>query len=158
MLERYTREGHRDGVRLIFPEGEGRAKQEFREETDVNFILRNFAKTGAVAHFQKHGSNYGFAPAVDFQAAMETVKLAEVMFSDLPGKVRQRFGHDPAAFLEFVQDPENADEMRELGLREPVAADGPPGSPGRPDRQPPAGPPEVPSAAPAAAAEDPPAQ
>lgn len=123
--ERYTRDGARDGVRLLFPEGEGRTKNEFLEETDVNYILRNFQKKGAMAHFAKFGGEYGFAPGLDFQLAMETTIKAQTMFDELPSKVRRRFSFDPALFLDFVQDPENLDAMRELGLTDmPAEAPG----------------------------------
>jgi len=55
------------------------------------------------------------------------------MFNDLPSSIRSRFGNDPAAFLDFVQDENNADEMVKLGLTEgsaeqatvtPVVAEG----------------------------------
>jgi hypothetical protein len=38
------------------------------------------------------------------------------MFMSLPAKIRSRFQNDPGAFLDFVQNPENRDEMIELGL------------------------------------------
>jgi phage internal scaffolding protein len=40
------------------------------------------------------------------------------MFNDLPSSIRSRFGNDPAAFLDFVNDEGNADEMIKLGLIE----------------------------------------
>ncbi len=100
----------------------GRTKQSMRDECDINLIMARFQTTGAVTHFAKHGGDYGFAPGIDFHAAMNIVTRAEQMFDDLPSSVRNKFHSDPAEFLDFVQDPTNAAEMIELGLREPVSA------------------------------------
>lgn len=96
-----------------------RTKQEFKQECDVNYILRNYATRGAEAHFAKYGGRYGdFLGPSEYLEAVESARLAQEMFEDLPAKIRKKFSNDPAAFLEFVQNPENAEEMLELGLRE----------------------------------------
>lgn len=96
-----------------------RTKQAFKKEVDINWIMRQYVKTGLIDHFSKHAGEYGFASSVDFHGAMNIVSKADSMFEDLPGAVRNRFNGDPAEFLDFVQDPENAEEMIELGLRDP---------------------------------------
>lgn len=97
-------------------EGRGRTKQAMRKECDINVIMAKYAKTGLVNHFSRYGGDYGFASSVSFHEAMNVVTKADQMFDDLPSKVRRRFNGDPASFLDFVQDPENAEEMIELGL------------------------------------------
>lgn len=124
MIEFYERENGRMGVRLLFPQDEGRTKQSFKQECDVNYILRNYARTGSLEHVRKYGGRYDFAPAVSFHEAMNIVSEASAMFEALPAKVRHRFSHDPGEFLKFVQEPENADEMRELGLMRPESRAG----------------------------------
>ncbi len=102
-----------------------RTKQAMRDEVDINLIMKRYVKTGLIDHFAQHGSEYGFASSVDFHEAMNVVTKADQMFDALPGKVRSRFGNDPAEFLDFVQNPENHAELVELGLAErkaPVAA------------------------------------
>lgn len=105
--------------RLAIVCGGGRTKQSFKKECDINVIMARFEKTGALSHFARHAPSYGFAPAVTFHESLEIVRRGTEMFMDLPGKVRARFGNDPAQFLEFVQDENNADEMLALGLRVP---------------------------------------
>jgi len=99
--------------------GKGRTKQADRDSCDINLIMRKYVKTGLIDHFGQHGGDYGFATSVSFHEAMNVVTKADQMFSDLPGEVRRRFNGEPGEFLDFVQNPENAEEMRELGLRDP---------------------------------------
>lgn len=98
--------------------GESRTKQSFKKECDINVIMAKYQKTGAITHFNKHQQNYGMADGQTFQDAMNLVCEAQEMFNDLPSSIRSRFGNDPAAFLDFVQNEENADEMARMGLIE----------------------------------------
>lgn len=95
-----------------------RTKQSFQDECDINQIMAKYQKTGAITHFNKHQQNYGIADGATFQEAMNLVCDAQEMFNDLPSSIRSRFGNDPAAFLDFVQNEENSDEMARLGLLE----------------------------------------
>ncbi len=109
---------HVRGERLRTPVvGKSKTKQSFKKECDINEILAKYQRTGALSHFNQHSAEYGFATSLDFAESMRVVKTGQEMFDALPSSVRNRFGNDPAAFLEFVQDDEkNHDEMVELGL------------------------------------------
>lgn len=102
--------------KLVCPPAEGRTKQSFAEECDINNIMAKYVKTRTITHLNTHGGSYGFAPATDFRESLEVVAKAQEMFMDLPAKVRKRFDNDPEKFLEFVQDDKNLEEARELGL------------------------------------------
>lgn len=110
--------------------GPSRTKQSMKAECDINNILARYQKTGTIAHIAKHEPTYGFAPAIDYRTALETVRTAEAMFMDLPAKARLKFGNDPYAFLAYVQDPENLEEMRATGLAKPAPT--PPATPPTP--------------------------
>jgi len=101
------------------PKEEGRTIQSAKDECDVNYILRKYPQRVAMSHFDAYSASYGDVPAVDFHAAQEVIREAQDMFDALPGELRHRFHQDPGEFLAFVQDQNNADEMAELGLREP---------------------------------------
>lgn len=105
--------------------GPTRAKQSMKAECDINNIMAKYQRTGAVTHFSKHSPQYGYAPATEFREALEIVREGEALFKALPSKIRNKFENDPAQFLEFVQNPENLDEMRELGLANPRAPEAP---------------------------------
>lgn len=112
-------------VRLGFDGDVARTKQSMKAECDINNIMAKFAKTGTVSHLNRFGARYGEVPALTFHEAMNVVRQSEQMFDALPGKVRVKFRNDPGAFLEFVQDPANLPEMRELGLAMPEASTAP---------------------------------
>ena len=100
-----------------------KAKQAHKDECDVNFIVRKAAKTGFLP--QGRGTPlYGdFSSVPDYQEALSIVHAAEEQFSALPAVARERFGNDPAKFLEFVSDGKNAEEMAKLGLMKPEAVE-----------------------------------
>lgn len=123
-------------VSIEFTE-ETRTRQSFKDECDIRTILARYVKTGAIDHFARHGASYGDFPAVDFLTAMQITAQAQSMFNDLPSAIRERFDNDPAAFLEFAQDPANADEMVEMGLSDQPVPDWAPDGPGHPPRRPP---------------------
>lgn len=109
-------------------------KQSFKDETDINFIIRKYHKTGIVEHVRRHQGRYGDFTNIDFHEAMNAVAEARSMFESLPANVRKEFDNDPGVFLSFAEDPANLDRMVELGLAEaPV----PPPPPGTPDPVPP---------------------
>lgn len=115
-------------------------KQSFKEEVDINNIIAKYAATGTLGHVNEQKPTYGYAPATDFRTALHQVMDAEEAFSALPAKVRARFANDPALMLEFVQDAQNADEARKLGLLREDRAEAQPE--GAPAEQPDAGAPE----------------
>lgn len=99
--------------------------QSAKKECDINNIVAKYQKTGAIEHANRYEPQYGEVTSVTFQDAMNQVTSAQQMFDDLPSSIRQRFEGDPGAFLDFVADPSNAEEMAELGLV--------PGSPNPPE-------------------------
>lgn len=119
----------RERVQLSFADSIARTKQSFKAECDINTILEKYQRTGILEHARRHGGDYGFAPAVDFKQAMDIVAQGRTMFEELPSSLRRRFG-DPESYLAFVQDPDNREEMRELGM---LRADLPPAEPEGPE-------------------------
>lgn len=121
-LVKSTRERKR--LQLFFPD-DGLTQQNFKDETDINNIMENFAKTGLVDHVNRVTGSYGdFTSVQDYQLHLDQVMAAQAAFMELPSAVRRRFDNDPAHLLAFLQDPRNRDEAVALGLVEP-----PPSSP-----------------------------
>lgn len=92
-------------------------KQSFKDECDINNIMKKYQKTGLVTHLASFSGQYGdFTSAEDYHASFNKVLEAQDMFMTLPSSVRSRFENDPAKFLEFVHDPKNQTDLVKLGL------------------------------------------
>lgn len=92
-------------------------KQAFKEECDINSIMRRFERDGILAHYNTYRGDYGdFTECPEYHEAQNKVLAANEMFLTVPAKIRERFANDPARFLEFVQDKKNLPQMREWGL------------------------------------------
>jgi len=108
-------------VQLKMPDGQGRTKRQFKDECDINVIMRRYAQTGTLEHVRHQEAQYADVTGHDFQKACDVVATARTMFAELPAHVRDRFKNDPQEFLEFVHDEDNLAEARELGLLSPEA-------------------------------------
>lgn len=94
-----------------------RAKQEFRDECDVNVVVRNYAQTGMWSHLARRNPVYGdFSQAEDLRSAIALVEASRADFQALPAAVRRAVENDPAKFLEAMADPEQVVELARLGL------------------------------------------
>jgi len=98
-----------------------RTKQSMAGETDINFIVNRFQKTGVIAHQARYEGQYGEFEPIDFHEAMNIVASATEMFAALPSNVRAQFANDPGAFLDFANNPDNSAALQSMGLgRTPV--------------------------------------
>lgn len=105
----------RHRVAITFPE-QGRTKQQFREECNINNIMKRYEKTGVLKHVNLREPQYGLVPATDFAEAMRIVTDAQETFNSLPSELRKRVGHSPEEFLRFYANSENAAELESYGL------------------------------------------
>jgi phage internal scaffolding protein len=96
--------------------GRGLTEQSHKKETDMNYILREYTRTGLVRHAKNNEGKYDDIAVQDFQEAMITVANAKTMFEELPAAIRKRFNQNPAEFLGFVQNPANLNEMQKMGI------------------------------------------
>lgn len=110
-----------------------RVKQEFREECDINNIIKQYKLTGQIQHINaqaKQGSYEDLPDPIDYQESLNAVAQATASFATLPSKVRERFGNNPQSFLHFMNDPKNTEEMISLGLAKRLPT--PPSEPSTP--------------------------
>lgn len=113
-------ERRRERPRLVLHTGdETPVKQEFKEECDINVLMKRYQKTGLFPQYPgqspRYVSNIG---APDYQEALGIVMQAKSDFAALSSELRKRFDNDPQKFLEFCANPDNGDELVSLGLRE----------------------------------------
>lgn len=111
--------GVRDGWSSTQP---SMTQQQFRDEADINYIVSMYDSTGVMPTY--HGNGQPAQPMFgDFaelpdnaQDVYNQMLAAKADFDNLPLEVRKRFNYDPAAFLAFVDDPNNIDELVAMGL------------------------------------------
>jgi phage internal scaffolding protein len=111
----YDRDKNSDLAKFVFT-SPSRTKQSFRDECDINNILRQFNVTGQLPVGSVQPQYGDFSGITDYQSALNAVMAAQDSFLQLPAKVRAKFDNDPALFVEFASDEANRDEMKALGL------------------------------------------
>ena len=94
------------------------AQQQFKDECDINNILRQFNITGLLP--ETLSPKYGdFSGISDYKTALDRVIAADEEFMNLPATLRARFDNEPAKLIEFLNDDQNRLEAEKLGLVEP---------------------------------------
>lgn len=91
-------------------------KQSFKEECDINTIVRRFGLSGELPQGLVMPTYQDFEGVFDFQTAMNALIEAEDKFMQMPAHVRARFGNDPHEFVKFCSDEKNREEAAKLGL------------------------------------------
>ena len=92
------------------------AQQNFKDESDINYIVRQFGLTGELPG-QTISPQYGdFTGVLDYHSAVNAVLAAQDEFMDLPAQMRARFDNDPAKLIDFLGNEENREEAIKLGL------------------------------------------
>lgn len=91
-------------------------QQQFKEECDINTIVKRFGLTGELPENLNFPKSGDFTGVTDFHTAMNVVRRAEEEFMELPAELRSRFGNDPGTLLAFLEDPKNKEDAIKLGL------------------------------------------
>lgn len=98
---------------------DSKTQQQFKDECDINNIMKKYSDTGVFTHLTSKSGAYGdFTEIPDYQGSLDTVLRAQDAFSSLPADVRYRFGNDPGSLISFLADDKNYEEALKLGLVE----------------------------------------
>lgn len=121
---RFTPRADRLNPVVATPPEEGRTKQEFAAECDINNIMAKYKRTGVLPDSARAAAaRYGdFSGIPDFYEMSNRVTAAQEVFNALPAHVRESFGNDPGAFIRASETPAGMELLVELGLasrREP---------------------------------------
>lgn len=87
-------------------------------DCDINNIVKRYKKTGQISHLAKTKGVYAdlsLMPSTLIDAH-ELISQASNAFNSLPAQTRKKFGNDPEQMIQFINDPNNADEAIKLGL------------------------------------------
>lgn len=100
---------------------DGRTKQSFADETDINKILKRAQKTGTISHMNRFEPRYGDFANFDFGEAQIKLAQGREIFDALPPELRNEFANKPGDFFDFVNNPDNKERLHELlpALAEP---------------------------------------
>jgi len=98
-----------------------KTQQHQAEETDINYIVNRYMRTGELPNRPLPPMQGDFTDAPDMQRAMDLVVEARNAFMQQPADVRSRFNNNPVEFVNFCSNEKNRDEMRRLGLWSPEA-------------------------------------
>lgn len=74
-------------------------QQHFREEVDVNTIMRRFGVTQELPLGPATGIYGDFTGITDYESAVERIEGARNAFMQLPAEVRERFDNDPGKLI-----------------------------------------------------------
>jgi phage internal scaffolding protein len=102
--------------RIPYEAGQGAAQQQFKDQCDLNLILKKFKATGVINHVARGELQQGICPSITLHEAMNTVAHANTMFEELPSQIRKRFNNDPVSLMAFLENPKNKAEAVELGI------------------------------------------
>ena len=92
------------------------AQQNFKDECDINYIVRQFGLTGELPG-KPLSPQYGdFTGVLDYHSAVNAVLAAQDDFMELPAQLRSRFNNDPAELIDFLGLEKNREEAIKLGL------------------------------------------
>jgi hypothetical protein len=97
------------------PEGSV-TQQQFKEEADINVIVRRFGLTGELPENPRPPMSGDFTNVSDFASAMLAVRKAEEGFMEFPAELRYRFHNNPQEMVSFLADAGNRDEAIKLGI------------------------------------------
>ncbi len=93
---------------------DGRTKQAFKNQCDINTILKKAQKTGAISHLAKHEASYGDFTGFDFFEAQMKIAKATEIFDELPSEIRREFNNEPRQFFEYANKDESVGRMAQL--------------------------------------------
>lgn len=95
---------------------DSRTQQQFKDECDINVLVRRFGLTGVMPTNPRIPMQGDFTGVSDYQSAVNAVREAMDGFMELTADVREYFKNDPQNLLRFMQDAGNRDKAMELGL------------------------------------------
>lgn len=101
--------------------------QSFKNSSNINTIMAQYAKTGLLNEpnkaFAKYQDNTLSVPLED---AYKLVSEATELFRQLPSSLRKQMDDDPKNLESFLSDPDNYDQLVKHGVLTPKADEGSP--------------------------------
>lgn len=102
--------------------------QEFKNEVNINSIMKKYNATGVVSHIMKDQPMFDdVSELMSLQDALNLKNVSDQNFLKLPSKIRARFNNSAVNMIDFLNDSSNYDEAVNLGLvdKKPVIVEEP---------------------------------
>lgn len=97
---------------------ESMTEQCFKDDCDVNLIVKRYTQTGELPYALDRQAFYGdFTEVSSYQEAQNIFNEAEEAFMAIPSDIRLKFENNVSKFIEFYDDPANTEQCYELGLK-----------------------------------------
>lgn len=123
----------RSDASILYNTDPSLTRQEFRVHTDVDNVIKKYAKNGINPFLITKDAKFGdFTSVPSYQEALDLVNSAAEHFMKFDAIVRRRFDNDPGKLLQFLSDPNNRAEALSLGLLEKPKEDAEKKSPASP--------------------------
>lgn len=90
-------------VVVVFTGNETYTQQHFKDEVDINTIMRRFGATDQIPKFMPNGVYGDFTGIEDYYGALERIERANEGFMKLPAEVREKFGNDAGRLIDLAQ-------------------------------------------------------
>lgn len=94
---------------------EGKTRQEFRAESDINNLMKR-GEAAIVPALRDGGFFADVSQIGDLHDCLEKVRRATDVFAALPPDVRSAFDNEPALFTKAFDSPEGIAKLRELKI------------------------------------------
>lgn len=108
---------------VFFDPSEDKTQQSFKNDADLNVLVRRFGLTGQFPPPRMQPFFGDFTMFDSYHDAMNQIVAAREAFNQLPANVRQKFDNDPGKLWNYLHDPDlDVEEARELGLLKPEEA------------------------------------
>jgi len=91
---------------------DGRTKQSFKDETDIEKIMARADRAGTISHLQKFEGVYADFSDFDFFEQTNLLTKGREIFDELPAELRSEFQQSPAKFFAYVNDPANKADLK----------------------------------------------
>lgn len=95
---------------------ESLAQQHQKDEADINTIIKRFGISGQLPENLRVPQYGDFTGVTDYHTAQNLVIAADEAFMRMPADIRARFNNNAGAFVAFVSDENNLEEMEKLGI------------------------------------------
>lgn len=117
---------------LFCPE-ETMTQQNTAEQTDINFIVATFARTGLLPQPAKMPTYGDFTGVSDYREALEMIQTAQDSFNSLPADARAYFDNNPANLLDYLENGPDPQILANLGIADVISIPEPTSPPENPE-------------------------